>query len=556
MMSTDPVQSAAAADSALSNCDMETDVVVVGYGAAGAVAAFEAADAGSETILLEKMAFPGGLSTASAGGIRVTDDPDQAFKYLKATCGGRTPDDLLAALAEGMAQVPAYMRCLAKISSAEVRVTGALGNYPLPGFEALGYCEITAVPELEGKDRHHAMQPVKNGTRLFKVLEDNVRRSGARVFLNAPATRLITDPDGSVVGVIATVEGRAQRIWARQAVILTCGGFEADREMQNQYFQADPVLVGSFLGNTGDGVRMAQAVGADLWHMWHFHGPYGLKHPDPDYPFAIYLKAVPMWTPGRLEFVSNLGLEPGGAERAGTKTLAELAWILVDQTGRRFMDEYPPYPGDSGVRPFDHYDFKTQTFPRNPAFMVFDEDGRKMYPLGRVVQNDLGARYEWSKDNLREIEAGFFHRAETLAELADAMGVPAKPFEETVGDWNACVAAGHDRDHGRQPDTMKPIATPPFYFGRIHPVVINTQGGPRHNVHQQVLDPFGSPIAGLYAAGELGSLFGHVYMSGGNLAECLVGGWTAARHAAGLARRECARGLTAPAPAEREGGWL
>ena len=78
---------------------------------------------------------------------------------------------------------------------------------------------------------------------------------------------------------------------------------------------------------------------------------------------------------------------------------------------------------------------------------------------------------------------------------------------------------------------MRPIATPPFYAGEIQPIVINTQGGPRRNVHQQVVDPFGAPIPGLYAAGELGSIFGHVYMSGGNLTECLVGGWTAARHA-------------------------
>jgi succinate dehydrogenase/fumarate reductase flavoprotein subunit len=85
---------------------------------------------------------------------------------------------------------------------------------------------------------------------------------------------------------------------------------------------------------------------------------------------------------------------------------------------------------------------------------------------------------------------------------------------------------------------MRPVSTPPYYAGRIYPVLINTQGGPRHDRHQRVLDPFGEPIPGLYAAGELGSGFGHGDVSGGNLAECVVGGWTAARHAAGRARSD------------------
>ena len=75
------------------------------------------------------------------------------------------------------------------------------------------------------------------------------------------------------------------------------------------------------------------------------------------------------------------------------------------------------------------------------------------------------------------------------------------------------------------------LATPPFYAARLWPVVINTQGGPVHDARQRVLDPFGRPVPRLYAAGELGSVFGHVYLAGGNLAECFVGGRNAARSA-------------------------
>jgi succinate dehydrogenase/fumarate reductase flavoprotein subunit len=79
---------------------------------------------------------------------------------------------------------------------------------------------------------------------------------------------------------------------------------------------------------------------------------------------------------------------------------------------------------------------------------------------------------------------------------------------------------------------MLPISAPPFLAAEVWPMVINTQGGPVHDRWQRVLNPFGEPIPGLYAAGELGSVFGHVYLAGGNLAECMVGGRIAGKMAA------------------------
>ena len=80
---------------------------------------------------------------------------------------------------------------------------------------------------------------------------------------------------------------------------------------------------------------------------------------------------------------------------------------------------------------------------------------------------------------------------------------------------------------------MEPLSEPPFFFAPVWPIVSNTQGGPVHDERQRVLDAFGDPIAGLYACGELGSVFGHLYLSGGNLAECFVGGPIAGREAVG-----------------------
>ena len=111
-----------------SGWDREVDVVVVGYGAAGAVAASEAASLGARTLLLEKMPFPGGLSIASAGGIRVTSDSAAAFEYLKVTCGGRTPEKLLKLLADEMANIGEYVKLLADEIGATTKIIPALGN--------------------------------------------------------------------------------------------------------------------------------------------------------------------------------------------------------------------------------------------------------------------------------------------------------------------------------------------------------------------------------------------------------------------------------------------
>ena len=121
--------------------------------------------------------------------------------------------------------------------------------------------------------------------------------------------------------------------------------------------------------------------------------------------------------------------------------------------------------------------------------------------------------------------------------LLDA-GYPVHGFDirkeaiATIAEWNAGCAAGRDAHFGRPPNSMVPLTAPPFYAARVWPIVSNTQGGPVHDEEQRVLDAFGRPIPRLFAAGECGSVFGHLYMSGGNLAECFIGGRIAGRGAA------------------------
>ena len=495
------------------------DVIVVGYGYAGGVAAIEAHDVGASVLLLEKGTDPGGISITSGGNVRTAENADDAFAYLQATNAGTTPDDVLRVLAGGLTRVQAYFEKLAKVSNATLDVRQADGNYPLPGTRTFGYVSIGHIPGFDAAASYPYVSsyvPIHRaaGVRLFRVIEDNVAARGIPVWTESEVVRLETDGD-AVVGVRVLRDGKLVRVQSKRAVVLACGGFEANEEMKRQFWQEKPVLPAAYVGNTGDGLRMAQDVGAALWHLWHYHGVYGFKHPDPNYPVGIRPKRLPDWIPG----------EPARPD-------VKMPWIVVDRTGRRFMNEYPPYMQDTSARPMAVFDPITQSFPRIPSFMVLDEPGRQLYPLCSPTFNDRRLRFEWSKETLREMEMQIFGKADSVEELAQKMSLEPARLKRTLDAWNQACDQAEDQDFRRPGTSMTRIATPPFYFAEVWPICSNTHGGPVHDARQRILNSFNEPIPGLFAAGELGGVFGHLYISGGNLAECFVGGWVAGTNAA------------------------
>lgn len=495
--------------------DERTDVVVVGCGFAGAMSAIAAHDAGAGVILLEKMPDPGGISICSVGGVRVAADADQAFAYLQRTNGGTAPDAVLRTLARGMAELPARIEALARAVGARTAYRASNANYPFPGTRTFGFVSIESVPNFDAARAYPQAKGSPAGRLLFRTMELNLAGRGLAPRVSTSVEALVCDPAGRVRGVIARRGRRRVSIAARRGVILACGGFEGDPAMQRQYWPGQPVLSAAFRGNTGDGIRMAQAVGADLWHMWHYHGSYGFKHSDPAYPFGIRTKRLPDWMPG-----------------VGPRGEVRMPWILLDRRGRRFMNEYDPYLQDTGARPLDRYDPQAQDYAALPAWLVADADGHALWPFGRPTYHERGIAFEWSRDNEAEVSLGILKRAGNLGALAAALGVPRAVLAATLGRWNAACDARRDEDWARPASSMVPIRKAPFTYAPVWPIVSNTQGGPVHDSYQRVLDPAGKPIPRLYAAGELGSVFGHLYMSGGNIAECFVGGRIAGRGAA------------------------
>ena len=122
------------------------------------------------------------------------------------------------------------------------------------------------------------------------------------------------------------------------------------------------MLAASSRGNTGDGIHMAQELGADLWHMWHFHGCYAFHHPDADFPFALRVKRLPDWNP---------------AKKAEDNV--KMAWIVVDQRGRRYMNECPPYAQDTSHRPMQLHGRGDHALSAHPVVPDHRRPGCKTY---------------------------------------------------------------------------------------------------------------------------------------------------------------------------------
>ena len=494
-------------ESKLTDFDEVIDVAIVGYGFAGGMTAISTAKAGRKAIIFEKMSIPGGISICSGGGFRVATSKEKAFEYLKATNAKTIDESLLKQFSEEMVKLPSLLKELGKVNNANIAILDRPANYPLPGYEAFQFMEYDSIPSFDQAQEFPRSKSLKSGGNAFKVIDDNVKMRNIEVRYSNAVKRLITDNDGAVIGLQVKVDNQLRRIGTRYGVVLACGGFEAGIEMQRQFWQLHPVLPAATLGNTGDGIKMAQALGADIGHMWHFHGSYGFRHSDPKYPFGIRSKKLPDWT------------------RDVTTTDVRMSWILINQDGKRFMNEYEPYGHDTGHRYMDQYEATKNRFPNLPAYMLFDEDGRKMYPVAKAYINDPNIDcYEWSSDNLKEVSLGILKKANSLEELSNLMNVPTDNLQNSIQEWNSLCKSNDDDEFGRPRQTRVPIQSPPFYFGEIWPVVSNTQGALIHNTKQEVLNTFGEVIPRLYVAGEIGSIWGYLYLSGGNLSECIISG--------------------------------
>lgn len=468
--------------------DDQADVVVLGIGGAGLMTAITARDQGADVLILEKApeAHAGGNTRVSGQGYWCPSDTDKSIEYQNAMSDGYPiPDDVTQVFHKHSVHVTDWLTKM----GADMRTIPTQGEYP----------------DFPGGAGNVCWSKLGNGyQRLWLLLRDNALKRKVRVRYETPAVELIRDfKTGEVRGVAAENRGKRIHVRARRAVVLCTGGFENNQEMIRDYLGMPCGYPKGSPYNTGDGIRMAMEIGADLWHMHNQAGPdFNFKAPGVDWAFGYNFSP------------------PGNG------------WIWVAKDATRFTNE--AYFTKHGKIPFHGIYIHVPT--PLPVHCVFDETMRKSGPL--YPQNYFFCwwsqieNYKWSSDSSAEIEKGWIIRAATLRELALKLGKNPDTLEKTVNAWNKACADGNDPEFGRDPKRMAPIQTPPFYAAEFVPAFTNTQGGPRRDSNARVLDTNRKPIPRLYSAGELGSIFSYHYQGGGNVLECIVFGRIAGERAA------------------------
>lgn len=429
--------------------ERQGDVVVVGGGTAGLACAIAAAEAGARVVVVEKTDDVGGtlhVSTGqlSAAGTRrqrergIDDSPDRHY------------DDVMR-IGRGTAD-PALVRRAVDEAAATLDWLEELGLELVPktpvvyrGHEPYSVARTCWGPR-GGRSILAALRP---------AFEAHVAAGRVGLLLRHRALALLRE-DGRVAGVRA--RGPAGELEVRApATVLATGGYGASRELFARFTPRAPRLVTACPpAATGDGIALAQELGARLRGTQHHLAVVGVLADDPR-GFLTLNAAI--WPP-----------------RA----------IQVNERGERFLAEDDPSP--------DRRERALVAQPGQRLFAVFDDAS---LADGRSFARELTA------DRVRELaaEGRAGHRAGELDGLARAAGIDAAGLERTVAAWNAAVASGRDPLGVREPGP--PVATPPFYAFVVHGAVVATFGGLAVDAELRVLDERGEPVPGLHAIGEL-----------------------------------------------------
>ncbi|WP_063000630.1 FAD-dependent oxidoreductase [Nocardia mikamii] len=459
--------------------DLDTDVLVVGYGCAGAAAAFEAACTGARVLVLDRAGGPGGSSAMSGGEIYLGGGTP-----IQTACGfDDTPDDmaayLTAALGPGADTAKITDYCEHSVGHFHwlvdrgVPFKPSLWDAPAwvpPTDDGLMWLGENSWPFTEiARPAPRGHRPTANdfgGRLLMQCLTAATESAGVTTLFDTAATALILAGDGAVTGVVARQYGREVTIRVRRGCVLTTGGFVDNDEMLAAHA---PLLLGhtkvSAGTDDGSGIRMAQAAGAAVRHM--ATGQVGIS------------------------------LIPGLAARG----------ILVNDSGQRFVNE-DTYPGRIGQAALFTQGMRVWVVVDEEAFEAVPEEQR------------------WGVQPT--------HMAETADELGAAMGLPPGALEATLHRYNEFAAAGTDPDRNKAARWLRPLRTPlaaidvragirpPAEAGdrRGTGASVFTLGGLHTDAHGRVLNIDGAVMPGLFAAGRAAvNLHGQGYISGTSLGD-------------------------------------
>lgn len=490
--------------------DEETDVVVVGFGGAGASAAIAASDAGANVIVLEKApeGQEGGNTSVSGGGSNVGLAEDEEYFY--AQFPDTIADEEIAGTIEELKSLKEWM-----VGHDAQLADTAYGD----AFLFVG----------------------GNGYSLFTWLKDvAVNSPGVVIKYSAPATKLIFDPETKeVFGVVAEQDGNPINIKAKRGVVMACGGFEADHfKMTSYYPPSVPIFACGTPYNTGDGIDMVAEVDAKLRGFGSIEwGCHCCKVGSEEIGVALahsfqnpesYTNAIIVNKKGK-RFVNETY---GGRYKEGSIQRPLHAKEQLPELALEFVSFQHEGMGEAsgGTGLYEYANF--------PMYMICGEtrisNGEALFrAAGEGSGNhwaSLRGLYTWSADNQTEIDKGWIIKADTLEELAEKTGIDVA-LADTVQKYDADVAAGADSEFGRTYD-LTAIGDGPYYACELGMSIINSQGGPERDAEHHVLNNDGQVIPRLYSGGEFGSIYVFNYPGALNVPEAM-GNRVAGTNAAG-----------------------
>jgi 3-oxosteroid 1-dehydrogenase len=541
--------------------DEELDLVVIGSGAAGLTAAATAR--GLETVVCEKTGFWGGTTAYSGGALWIPANPlqladgeqdsiEDGLAYLDDVVGDEGPatsrERKLAFLNGG----PELVRLLADNGFRWIRahdypdyypdrpggrigraVEGAIvdgrllgawlatlrrrGDVPPIASSTGDFAQLAlALRTWQGLTRAAAVGgrtalwrasrrvPLSAGLSLAAQLMAIAQRNGATVWLRSPLQELVVE-DGRVAGVVVVRDGEPRRIGARRGVLLAAGGFARDDAFRRSLQGVGDAWSSAARGDTGDAIRAGIAAGAATALMDEAWWGPAFVTPDGARIFSLWERSLP------------------GA-------------IIVDAAGSRFANESASYL-DVGRAILE----RERREPPMPCWLVLDGRHRRRYPFGAVPP-------AYTPGGL--VSSGFLVKARTLDKLAARTGIDPAGLAAAVERFNAFARTGLDADFGRggnaydryygdpraRPNpNLGVIAHPPFWAVRIRPGDLGTKGGLLTDADARVVREDGTPIEGLYAAGNTtASVMGRTYPGpGGTIAPAMVFAHRAVVHAQG-----------------------
>lgn len=472
------------------------DVIVVGCGIAGAAAAVAAAQEGASVAVVERAAVGerGGNTRWTEAFMRMkneTEVSDDFADHFMANSGHHLDPGLIRHCADDYGSWPTIVKAHPFTDPEIVGTLISEAGNTLTWLKSFGI-RFSDLPSYLITQSTTRICPVGGGLALIDALAGHAEAEGVRFFYETAAQRLSLNAAGDVDGLV--VRGRDGRIETLSGkVVLACGGFEGNAEMQTQYLgdvarYIRPVARGGYY-NRGEGIRMALAIGAASG------GDFSDYHAEPIDPRSGLSEPI--------VFVFPYG-------------------ILVDRTGRRFIDEA------SGTVDAI-YENIARTIARLPggiAYVITDARLDEVPNWRRTVRSDK-----------EPFTAG------SLEELASQLGLQADQLLRTVGDFNAATRAGDYRPlekdglstQGLAPPKSNwalPIARPPFRAWPISSANCFTFGGLKINSRAEVLSSDGHPIGGLFAAGEITGLYHGRYTGATSVLRGAVFGRIAGREAA------------------------